>query len=160
MGWFNHQLEAQAAKLKLPCKSGASRKKKNDTRRQQGIQDTGNLKDTKTPEDERLEAESFHPLEFRKIMFQTIIFRFELLIFGGVKDIYLGTTPPPPSNSHHQGYSIFSRESQPKPSQTPLLVGRGYPQHILLIQMPPLPRKIATISCGNPGLHLEKTFAA
>ena len=56
--------------------------------------------------------------------------------FGGFTTPIFGSTPicwvvPPPSNSHHQDYYIFSRESQPKPS-FPLLLGGGTTQIIFL----------------------------
>ena len=40
---------------------------------------------------------------------------------------------PPPSKSHHQDYSIFSRESQPKPS-FPLLLGGGTTQGVIIFK--------------------------
>ena len=40
---------------------------------------------------------------------------------------------PPHSNSHHQDYSIFGRESQPKPSFATGILGRGpHPKYTIL----------------------------
>ena len=43
---------------------------------------------------------------------------------------------PPPSNSHHQDYYIFSRGSQPKPSFATGILGGGTTQRIIII-LPP-----------------------
>ena len=51
---------------------------------------------------------------------------------------------PPPSNSHHQDYYIFSRESQPKPSFA-TVTGRG-----------DNPRYVTFAGLGTPKFHPEK----
>ena len=47
--------------------------------------------------------------------------------------IYIYWVLPPPSNSHHQDYYMFNRESQPKPSfATGILGGANHPIYIYI----------------------------
>ena len=49
---------------------------------------------------------------------------------GRSRYIHIVWNYPPPSNSHHQDYSIFSRESRTKPSFVTGILGAGVRQNI------------------------------
>ena len=52
---------------------------------------------------------------------------------------------PPPSNSHHQDYYIFSRGSQPKPSFATGILGGGTTQDLDLRFAPPQNTRIPSL---------------
>ena len=63
----------------------------------------------------------------------------QVLLSASVFDIsvpantYISWNYPPPSNSHQQEYSIFRRESQPKPSFVTGILGGGVDQTYIRI---------------------------
>ena len=73
----------------------------------------------------RKRSYSNHPFSGAKMLVSGRVFK------SHKKKIIPWVVPPSQDASHHQDYSIFSRESQPKPSFATGILGGGTTQYIL-----------------------------